>query len=198
MFNKLREHPITFIIIILNLLFYIYNTSINGGSVIGGIDPTQRLAAGGMSQGYGIWRVFTALFVHASLFHLVTNMFMLYILAMMIDDYVSNCKFALIYLLSGLIGNFIGLWQTSDTVMCGASTAIFGVLGIVVFKAMVEFKHNIKQVIAVIALTIYLLFLTFVDGNTNNFLHISGLVSGFIIILIYKSKIIISHIKREI
>ncbi|MCE5003493.1 rhomboid family intramembrane serine protease [Staphylococcus pseudoxylosus] len=193
MLIKKNINPIILIIITLNILFYMYNAYVNGSSVLTGINPMQRLNAGGMSQGYSLWRIFTSLFVHASLLHLAANMIVLYLLSLMIGSYLSYFKLALIYLFSGLIGNVIGLLLTPNTVMCGASTAIFGMLGTLIVKAIIERHNNPKQLILVAILSVYLMTITYIDDSTNNTLHFSGLVAGFIIVFILKIKVKISH-----
>jgi rhomboid family protein len=75
--------------------------------------------------------VFTSMFVHASILHLVFNMLALWIFGDNVEDYLGHFRYLILYLLSGLaaaaLHTFFNLSSTVPTV--GASGAIAGVMG---------------------------------------------------------------------
>lgn len=80
-----------------------------------------------------VWQFFTATFVHFSLIHLLINLLFLTIYGLLAEKYVKAQALFLIFLVSGLIGN-IGSWLVfgvnTHTFSCGASGAIYGLLGL--------------------------------------------------------------------
>lgn len=75
-----------------------------------------------------LWRLFSAVFVHAGLLHLAVNLFSLHFLGRVLEAVFGPVRFLLVYLLSGLAGSLASL-ALSDAASVGASGAIFGVLG---------------------------------------------------------------------
>ena len=76
-----------------------------------------------------VWRLFTAMFVHADIVHIFGNMFFLFIFGLRAEDMFDIKEYLLIYFLSGLSGGFLTLALWPEALSIGASGAIFGVLG---------------------------------------------------------------------
>jgi len=75
--------------------------------------------------------LFTSMFLHGSLFHLLGNMLFLWIFGNNVEDFLGSVRFVLFYLICGLGA---GLTQVifspnSQVPMIGASGAVAGVLG---------------------------------------------------------------------
>ena len=62
---------------------------------------------GGLDQGQW-WRLITAAFLHASLFHLGTNMFVLWIVGAPVEQAIGRGRFLALYVVSGLAGSARG------------------------------------------------------------------------------------------
>jgi len=76
-----------------------------------------------------IWRLFTANWFHADIFHLLSNMVGLLIFGFMLENTVLKWQYLLIYFCSGLIGNVASLFLAElDVFSLGASGCIFGML----------------------------------------------------------------------
>jgi membrane associated rhomboid family serine protease len=75
--------------------------------------------------------LFTSMFLHGSLFHLLGNMLYLWIFGNNVEDFLGSFRFILFYLLSGLGASFTHIIfnPNSQVPMIGASGAIAGVLG---------------------------------------------------------------------
>jgi membrane associated rhomboid family serine protease len=76
-----------------------------------------------------VYRLVTAGFLHAGLFHLLLNMYVLYILGMMLEPGIGRVRFLLIYFVSLLAGSFGALLVSPNGYTVGASGAIFGLMG---------------------------------------------------------------------
>ena len=75
------------------------------------------------------WRLFTAMFLHGGMTHLLMNMVSLYIIGRGAEMYFDTKSYLSIYLFSGLLGGVVSLYMHPMSVGVGASGAIFGVFG---------------------------------------------------------------------
>jgi membrane associated rhomboid family serine protease len=75
--------------------------------------------------------LFSSQFLHASIFHLVGNMWFLYLFGNNIEDQLGHWKFLFFYLLCGVVAGLVQVITapTSLVPMVGASGAISGVMG---------------------------------------------------------------------
>jgi membrane associated rhomboid family serine protease len=122
------------------------------------------------------WRLLTAGFLHAGLFHLFFNMFALYILGTMLEPAIGRLRFALIYFVSLLAGSFGALLVEPDSLTVGASGAIFGLMGAAVI---VLRNRGISPLESGLGLWIGLnLLITFTVPNISIGGHIGGLIGG--------------------
>ena len=130
-----------------------------------------------------IWRLFTSMFLHASIIHLLVNMYSLDVLGRQIETFLGKTKLIIIYLVSGLCGSLLSV-ATMDTniIAVGASGAIFGLAG-----ALLYFGYHYRtylgdalkrQIIPVIVIN---LIIGSMISGVDNFCHIGGLVGGILI-----------------
>jgi len=170
---------LTGFLILANLLVYVY-TSIKGGDFL--VTNFNVLVLYGqfnlavIMQGW-YWQLFTSIFVHVHLPHLIINMFFLLIFGLRAEDLFKNIEFLFIYLASGLAGNVLTLLLPVLTVSAGASGAIFGVFG-----ASVIYMRKTFGMPAFTALIYSLLFLMLGASEGVNLLaHLGGLAAGLAI-----------------
>jgi membrane associated rhomboid family serine protease len=76
-----------------------------------------------------VYRLVTAGFLHAGFFHLLVNMYSLYILGTLVEPAVGRARYLLIYFVALLAGSFGALLLTPNSPTVGASGAIFGLMG---------------------------------------------------------------------
>jgi membrane associated rhomboid family serine protease len=79
----------------------------------------------------GVEHLFTSMFMHGGLWHLLGNMWFLWIFGDNVEDEIGRGSFLFFYLLSGVIAAsvHVALNSRSGNPMVGASGAISGVLG---------------------------------------------------------------------
>ncbi len=75
-----------------------------------------------------LYRLLTSMFLHASLPHVVFNMFSLYIIGSNLEAIYGHVRFTIIYVLGGLTGALLST-LLSDVYSVGASGAVFAVFG---------------------------------------------------------------------
>lgn len=87
-------------------------------------------------QHFQLWRFFTFQFVHANFAHIAGNMFALFSLGPVIEEYLGRRRFLAFYLLCGCTGPIAflilsAIWPSSypaSATLVGASAGVFGVL----------------------------------------------------------------------
>lgn len=159
---------IAFVITTLNGGLYDPNTLYNFGSVYA---PSIRAGE--------YYRLITGTFLHAGFMHILCNMYALYIIGSQIETFIGKGKYLAIYLISALSGSLMSI-IFSDAQSVGASGAIFGLLGFMLYFG---YHHRLylggvlkSQILPVIVLN---LALGFMLPGIDNAAHIGGLVGGF-------------------
>jgi rhomboid protease GluP len=174
-----RKFMPTFILIALNVMVYVY-TSIVGGNFLE-TNPELILIYGQANyfvlyQGW-YWQLFTAMFVHVNIMHILGNMFFLAIFGLRAEDLFSIQEYLLIYLGSGLAGNLLTLLFGPNMISAGASGALFGLFG----ACIIYVRRTIGQ--SIMSALIYAFFLFIISSglNVNLLAHLGGLVVGLLI-----------------
>ena len=153
------------------------------------LDPNVLYKLGGlvntshMVSKFDFYRLFTSIFLHASLIHLLCNMYSLYVLGPQLESFFGKVKYTIIFIVSGVIGNLLSmLFLQNRVVSVGASGAIFGLLGALLYFGY-HYRVYLSGVIKsqIIPLIILNLGIGFIISNINNFAHLGGLVGGVLI-----------------
>jgi rhomboid protease GluP len=171
-----RKLSITEWLVLVNISMYIILSIIGGSILTLNQDVLVYIAQYNkfiFEYGY-IWELFTALFVHFDPAHLIGNMIFLLLFSYRAEDFFNWRRVLLIYVSSGLVGNLLGLIFGPDFLSAGASGAIFGLLGSLIYPLKKESPRTLKGMIF-----IGLIFLIF-SGMNYNVDHISHWV-GFIV-----------------
>jgi len=134
----------------------------------------------GPSIRYGhYYRLFTGLFLHGSIFHLIFNSYALYVIGSQIESFLGKFKFAVIYLAGGVMGSLFSITFNGNAASIGASGAIFGLMGALVYFGY-HYRVYLGNVIKsqIIPLIVFNLVLGFVMTGVDNSAHIGGLIGG--------------------
>ncbi len=128
------------------------------------------------------YRLLTGIFLHGGLLHLICNTYALYIIGSQIESYLGRVKYLIIYFYSAFCGALLSITLSGGVGSIGASGAIFGLMGAMVYFGYYYrvFLGNVvkSQLIPIIALN---LFLGFASSGIDNFAHIGGLIGGVLI-----------------
>ncbi len=133
------------------------------------------------------WRLFTSMFLHIGVMHLLYNNFSLYLFGSRVEKYFGKMKFLIIYLFSGLVGSALSVllayyMGNLTNLSAGASGAIYGLLG-ATFALGRRTQRSIDQLSAyTIAIMIVVgLGMGFVYPNIDNMAHLAGLLTGYLL-----------------
>jgi membrane associated rhomboid family serine protease len=127
------------------------------------------------------WRLFTAMFLHASFFHLAINMYSLYFVGSIMEQLIGRWRFLLLYIASGLAGSAGALILSPLTPTVGASGAIFGVLG---GLFILERRGNIATGGQIAGLIVINLVITIAFSSSISVGgHFGGLIGGMILMV---------------
>jgi membrane associated rhomboid family serine protease len=193
---------VTYTIIGINSLIFIYQYFILPPELLGHIISTYALTPAVPS----VITVFTSMFMHGGLMHIIFNMWFLWIFGDNIESVLGHKRFVLFYLLCGVGAALVQIQINtgSQIPMVGASGAIAGVLG----AYLIRFPRATVHV-----LVILIIFITFIrvpamvvigfwflsnltaglgtlgieeTGGTAWFAHLGGFVSGVVLNQIFK------------
>jgi membrane associated rhomboid family serine protease len=154
--------------------------------------------------------IFSSMFMHANLLHLLGNMLYLWIFGDNIEDTLGHGRFLLFYALSGVaaaLGQTL-MNPTSRVPMVGASGAVSGVLGAylllfpgatVLTLMMIGIFYRIIHIPAVIVLGFWIVLQVFSGyitvalgrgegGGVAWFAHIGGFVAGMLLLFLLRPR----------
>ncbi|KAB8128437.1 rhomboid family intramembrane serine protease [Gracilibacillus oryzae] len=169
----------TYVLLVINVIMYGL-LELNGGST-----SIETLLAFGAKYNLAIvdgewWRIISSMFLHIGLPHIILNMMALYFIGTLVERIYGNMRFLIIYFLAGIAGG-IASFAFNSSIAAGASGAIFGLFGALVFfgtQFPKEFFRTIGwNVIFVIGLNVVF---GFTVAQIDNGAHIGGLIGGFI------------------
>ena len=140
------------------------------------------------------YRLFTCIFLHIGIMHLLCNMYSLYIIGREVENLFGKIKYIIIFILSGIFGSIMSLAFTHNTISAGASGAIFGLLGALLYFGM-HYRTYLGEAIkrSIIPIIVVNLIIGFFAEGIDLAAHIGGLVGGVLVAMMVgvpdKSKI---------
>ncbi len=174
-----KKPVVTYALIVINIMIFLYTYLYDQSGEI-----TYGLANNYMSVREGeYYRLFTAMFLHANIYHIIFNMYALYVMGPQVERYYGKSKFLFVYILGGLMGSiFSCVFMNQYSYGIGASGAIFALFGSVAYFTY-YYRATLQgllrsQVVPVILVN---LFLGFVMPGIDVYAHIGGLIGGVLI-----------------
>ncbi len=178
----------------LNVLAFLY-LEIAGSSEDAYFMYTKgAMLAPAVLEGGQYYRLFTALFMHFGINHLINNMLVLFVMGEPLERALGHGRYLILYLTSGIGANIISMLlrePDSMVISAGASGAIFGVIGGLLYlvtanKGKME-DLSTRQLVIMIAFSLYF---GYTSTGVDNTAHISGLIFGFLLgMLLYRRPI---------
>lgn len=138
--------------------------------------------------GYEWWRLFSNIFIHAGIPHLLVNIIALYLVGMQIERNIGSKSFIITFCIIGTLSSCITMFFTNGAV--GASGAIYGLCGIYIEQVLTK-KMKLTGVLSIVVFILILLYLVLPNLSTNTAIvaHIVGFLCG--LLFEYFSKILL-------
>ena len=177
---KQKKPIVTGIIILINVIVFALMYIIGKGS-----EDTNTLIGFGANipaliRGGEYYRLIASGFLHIGIIHILCNMYSLLVLGPNIEHFYGKFKYILIYFYSMIIASlFVMVFQNDYSVSAGASGAIFGLLGSLLYFGYYYRGYIGNQIIGqIIPVIIINLVIGFISPGISNAAHIGGLIGG--------------------
>jgi membrane associated rhomboid family serine protease len=194
---------VTYALIALNVLFFFVELGGGDAFIEKWAFVPSRFLANPLAD---FVTLFTAMFMHAGLVHLGSNMLYLWIFGDNVEDRFGHVKFTIFYLLSGLAATFAQLAFSigSSVPNLGASGAIAGVLGayILMFprgKVHVLMGRAVIPMPALVVIGLWIVLQIFSGigsiastaqtGGVAYMAHIGGFLAGFLFAFLFRGRL---------
>ena len=176
------------LLIALNVLFFLY-LEITGSSEDAYFMYTKgAMFAPAVLEDGEYYRLVTAMFMHFGIRHIMNNMLVLFVIGDNLERALGHIKYLIFYLLCGIGSNWVSMMaHTTDTmtVSAGASGAIFGVVGGLIYVVTANRGRledlNTRQLVI---MAFFSLYLGYTSSGVDNIARLSGLVIGVILAII--------------
>lgn len=184
--EEFRREPATILLIILNVLVFLVSES-SGSSQ----DVMHMLDLGAaytplITENGEIYRLFTSMFLHFGISHLMNNMLVLFVLGSRLERAVGKLRFLAVYLFGGTAANIISMFLELKTgeysVSAGASGAVFAVMGAMIYIVLRNRGRledlTVRQILIMAAFSLYF---GFTSTGVDNTAHVGGLLAGLVL-----------------
>ena len=132
------------------------------------------------------FRFFSSMFLHNSMAHLGSNSISLFFLGYQTENELNNkIQYLILYLISGLEGNFMSFLFNQTSISVGASGAIIGLCGNFVIFFLLNYRRMSQRRRYSFGIMFLILFINLFSGiseggeNINMAAHIGGFLGGF-------------------
>ena len=189
--------PVIKYLMLSNVAVFILTELLSGMRFAGGTVGEvimSNLALMPLHNGFQIWQLFTYMFMHGGLMHLVMNMLPLWMFGMELENSWGAKKFLLYYVIcgvgAGLSNLFIGPLFSAAAPTVGASGAIFGVLLAfgMLYPDRPVFMYFLVPIRARYFVMLYIVMELFAlrgpEDGIAHFAHLGGAAVGFIYLMI--------------
>lgn len=190
-----NKAPVSIMIICLNVIAFLA-VEITGGSG----DLEHMISCGAayvplIQREHEYYRLFSCMFLHFGMEHLVNNMLALYFVGGHLERAAGKVRFLVIYLAGGLGASCLSYYRDvqvgSTHVSAGASGAVFAVIGAMIWilfreKGQLE-GLTVRQMVFMAVLSLYF---GFTGTGVDNAAHLGGILCGFVLaLLVYRRRI---------
>jgi len=176
------------LIIVVNLLIFLYTDFF---AFFSGQDMVDAGALGWYEVfKQGQWyRLFTSMFLHINPEHIFNNMLVLFFVGSGLEPEIGRLRYGILYLGSGLLAGcasmVYNMVRNDYVVSVGASGAIFGTVGAMLFLVLSHRGKRGQYTVRQIAWMAFLsLYGGFASQGVDNMAHFGGFVAGFLLAML--------------
>jgi len=183
----------TIVLMVLNVAAYIFTSLLSGNFLVTDINVAKNYGQFNYFVFRGdYWQLFTAIFIHLDIVHMVSNMLFLAIFGLRAEDLFKDEEYYLIYFSSGLVGNIFTLFMGPWIISAGASGAIFGLFG----ANIIFLKRAVGGSVGGALFFAFFFLMISVSRSTNIFAHFGGLICGLVLGYVFASSRVVKRIVR--
>lgn len=130
-----------------------------------------------------VWRLISCIWLHAGVFHILANMLSLVFIGIRLEQEFGFVKIGLLYVLAGFCGSLLSALFIQNGISVGASGALFGLLGSMLSELITNWTIYENKLAALLTLIVIIVINLAVGvlPHVDNFAHIGGFVSGFLL-----------------
>ena len=189
--RRWRRAPAVIVLISLNVVVFLFELLQHDGN-----EP-QMLHRLGALEPYAVvvngeyWRLFTALFLHYDIVHLLFNLFALYVLGPPLERAIGSLRFCACYLISGL-GSSAGVVALTvaglvhAAQLIGASGCVMGIVGawagfLLRHRHVLDARRRLSNILLIVVIQIAFDLST---PQVSMSAHLCGLLTGFVVGLV--------------
>jgi membrane associated rhomboid family serine protease len=169
---------VTYALIAINVVAFLTEQgqfTVFGSNIHGKVIEEGVLDRYDVSVSHQYWRLITSGFLHENFLHIGFNMYLLYLLGMMLEPAIGSVRFAAVYFTALLVGSF-GVLLATAAPSLGASGAVFGLMGAMVVELRARRLSVMESGIG--GLIVINLILSFSLANISVGAHVGGLIGG--------------------
>jgi len=175
-----KKKPVVTNLLILVITLVMIATYVFGK---GSMDIATLYLFGGLVKDGSPIRLLTSIFLHIGLLHFLMNVWALKLLGDQTENFYGHLKTFIIFIYSGIVGNLLSvILMGSNTISAGASGAIFGFMGAILYFAINQRTYMgealRREILPVIIINILF---GFVLTGVNMYAHVGGLIGGMLI-----------------
>ena len=171
----------TYVLLVANLVVFAAATNAGGTENPTVLEDFGALFGPLVAAGQ-YWRLFTAMFLHIGIAHLVFNLLGLFLFGRAVEQIFGTFRFLVSYVLAGLVGSIASYVFNPAVLAAGASGAIFGVLGALVSYLAVQRevfgRLGQRELTSILFLAAMNLLYGLTTQGIDNWAHIGGFAAG--------------------
>lgn len=184
-----REAYVNYALIAINVVYFLFL------EIVGSSEDTKIMIQYGavfLPEVLGkkeYWRLLTAMFMHFGIQHISNNMLILFVLGGYLERALGRIRYLIFYIVCGVGANIICLVKDLSkrelVVSAGASGAIFGVIGGLLYVVMVN-RGKLEDLSStqLIIIILFSLYFGFTTADVSNVAHIAGLLVGVLMAMV--------------
>lgn len=171
---------LTYFILVINLIvFFMLERSGSSTSIENLIDFGAKYNPAIIENGEW-WRIISSMYLHIGFLHLFMNMLAVYYLGTLVERIYGSWRFLSIYFLAG-IGGGLASFAFTTSVSAGASGALFGLFGAILFFGLMNKKIFFQTLGSGVLLLIGInIVFGFAIPQIDMGAHLGGLIAGFL------------------
>ena len=174
---------VTVTLVLLNAVLFLFSSFDNGALYSAGVLDVSLVTLNGEYN-----RLVTAMFLHADIIHLFSNMVLLFYVGGVVERNLGCISYMFLYFACGIAGNILTvvyeLSNRQNWTSIGASGAVFGIMGamaVLVIKARHTLRAGSTLLRRIVFMVVYSLYAGMRSSTVNNIAHAGGLISGICI-----------------